>query len=311
MSKFIGDFLGFSIGDIHSSELKIVRTSSGDRYEQGLLPEFKDTTVEIPGGDGMYYFDSHYTSKKFQIDFAFDSLTEFEIRRLSQILGFKGTQWLIFDETPYKKYRVKCAQPPTIKYICFEGQNGVDVYKGEGTLNLIAYYPFGVSQEIEVEVEQQTMVASVENRAIVSSEPGWIITNSGDLPIDNLKIVFNGNDIETGDLLTLWHRTSGRQRNAQITFDFGNRYLSEIYGTNKMFMIDMKNKLFQRVSTYWEDGNFKYKPKDICNNYLTGDSKFFSIPVSGSYGFCFYSDYGNSRKSLSHGFKYMYRLIYY
>ena len=43
MSVFSGDFLGFTLGDIHSSQLNITRVSSGDRYEDILLPQFKDT----------------------------------------------------------------------------------------------------------------------------------------------------------------------------------------------------------------------------------------------------------------------------
>jgi hypothetical protein len=32
--------------------------------------------VQIPGGDGTYYFGSYYTQKQFDIPFAFDALTE-------------------------------------------------------------------------------------------------------------------------------------------------------------------------------------------------------------------------------------------
>jgi hypothetical protein len=60
MSVYSGDFLGFKIGDIHSSQLNITRVSSGDRYEDNLLPQLKNTTIEVPGSDGTYYFDTFY-----------------------------------------------------------------------------------------------------------------------------------------------------------------------------------------------------------------------------------------------------------
>jgi len=61
MSVFSGDFLGFTLGDIHSSQLNITRVSSGDRYTDILLPSFKDITAEVPGGDGMYYWNTFYS----------------------------------------------------------------------------------------------------------------------------------------------------------------------------------------------------------------------------------------------------------
>ena len=92
MSVFQGDFLGFTLGDIHSSQLNITRVSSGDRYEDILLPQLKDTTIEVPGGDGMYYLDTFYTQKPFTLNFAYDDLRDEDLRRLRRLFGFKGIQ---------------------------------------------------------------------------------------------------------------------------------------------------------------------------------------------------------------------------
>ena len=191
MSIYQGDFLGFSIGGIHSSQLKIVRISSGDRYEDRLLPEFKDITVEIPGGDGSYYFNTLHTKKTFKIDFAFDELGEAEIRRLSQVLGFKGIQPLIFDETPYKKYMVKIQDVPSLKYICFDSKNKVKIFKGEGSINFVAYYPYGLST---INYHRTGLSGQFE------------ILNKGDFPIDNLQIIQKTSDVnsETGLSISLY-----------------------------------------------------------------------------------------------------------
>jgi len=42
MSVYTGDFLGFSLGGIHSSQLNITRVSNNDRYIENLTPAFKD-----------------------------------------------------------------------------------------------------------------------------------------------------------------------------------------------------------------------------------------------------------------------------
>ena len=118
MSVFSGEFLGFQLGDYHSSNLNITRVSSGNRYADNLIPNFKDITVEVPGGDGAYYWDTKFSTRTFQIDFAYDDLRDEDLRQLAKIFSFKGVKPLIFDESPFKKYMVKCAGAPSLKYIC-------------------------------------------------------------------------------------------------------------------------------------------------------------------------------------------------
>jgi len=82
MSVYSGDFLGFTLGEVHSSQLNITRVSSGDRYEDILLPQFNDSTLEVPGGDGTYYLDTFYTQKPFTLNFAYDDLRDEDLRAL-------------------------------------------------------------------------------------------------------------------------------------------------------------------------------------------------------------------------------------
>ena len=46
------DFVGFTFNGISSSDLGIVRTSNGDRFDMSLSPDFDNTTVEVKGRDG-------------------------------------------------------------------------------------------------------------------------------------------------------------------------------------------------------------------------------------------------------------------
>ncbi len=116
----MGDFTGFTFGGQHSDGLNIIRVSSGDRYEEQLHPEIKDRTAEVLGVHGDYYFGSDYGTRTFDIDFAFDHLTERQFRELRKIFGTKNIKELIFDERPYKKYMAKIESPVELSYVCFD-----------------------------------------------------------------------------------------------------------------------------------------------------------------------------------------------
>ena len=151
-----GDFIGFSFNEHRSESLGIVRVSDGSRYNEDLVPTTQDKTVQVPGGDGFYYFGSDYTQRQFSINIAFDELTEKQFRELQQVFGTKELGKLVFDERPYKYYMVKSGKPQ-LKYICF-GKEGERIYKGEGTLTFTAYYPFAKSvfKFLEKEIEKET-----------------------------------------------------------------------------------------------------------------------------------------------------------
>lgn len=145
-----GDFIGFTFNGVHSSELGIVRTSDGSRFSTNLLPTIQDKTVQVPGGDGTYFFGSYYTQKPFNISFATDEVTEEQFHQITTLFGDKQIHDLIFDETPYKVYSAKCTGNPQFKFICFEEEDSNGkikrIYKGEGTLNFTCYYPYARSR---------------------------------------------------------------------------------------------------------------------------------------------------------------------
>ena len=141
-----GDYIGFTYNGKHSSELGIVRTSDGSRFNENLLPTMQDKTVQVPGADGTYYFGSYYTQRQFNISFAFDSLTEFQVAQLKSHFGDKGIHDLIFDECPYKVYSAKVTGTATIKHIAFSEGATNRLYKGEGSIQFTCYNPFARSR---------------------------------------------------------------------------------------------------------------------------------------------------------------------
>lgn len=140
-----GDFLGFTFSGVHSSSLGIVRTSDGSRYNENLLPEFEDKTVKVPGRDETYYFGSEYKQRIFEVKIAFDNMTDKQFRQLRQLMSGQELKDLIFDEAPYKVYKVKANGAPSLSYIAFDEEYR-RIYKGEGTLSFIAYFPFARSR---------------------------------------------------------------------------------------------------------------------------------------------------------------------
>ena len=139
------DFCGFTFNGIHSSELNIIRTSNGSRFNETMGAAFQDKTAPIEGGDGLLFWNSFYTNKPFSFQFAYDSLTEPQRRKLAQVFCAKAVGELILDEFPYKAYTVKVQSPLQLNYVPFDDNNGNRIYKGEGTVQFIAYYPYAKS----------------------------------------------------------------------------------------------------------------------------------------------------------------------
>lgn len=341
-----GDFIGFSFDGIHSSELGIVRTSEGSRYNDNLLPNIQDSTVEVPGKDGMYYFGSSFKQREFNISIAFDSLTEDKLRRLKSVFSTKDIKPLIFDEAPYKKYYVKLNTQPTFSYICFdesydelydeshdllycelynkpcdesENSNGstsgstsgsVDestngstdennklkrIYKGEGNLKFIAYYPFARSVHKTLDKYLDTEIENKKEWALSSGMLETLgdydsfkkstestnsyyakIYNPGDLETD-FKIYFkfiNGSTPLTLEKIYLGNSSdSGNSAMYQIEFDKNIKQL----GNDSGFIFDTKTNLLQGI-----DSDNKLTG-NLYNKHIINGS-FFKIPVTTDYG---------------------------
>ena len=142
MINYDYDFIGFTYNGKHSiKDLKIYRTSNGGRYDGDLVPSTKDKTALVDGMVGSYYFGTQVDARVFSISFAFDNMTDKDLRVLRQIFNGDGIHSLIFDEEPYKVYMAKVTGNTNIKHLCFD--NGVDrLYKGEGTVQFTCFYPY-------------------------------------------------------------------------------------------------------------------------------------------------------------------------
>ena len=136
------DFIGFSFNGKHClKDFGMYRTSDGSRYNDDLVPTMNDKIIDVPGGDGQFFFGTNYKTRQFSISVAFDHLTETKYNQLKQWLNGKGIHDLVFDEKPYKVYSAKITGTPQFKTLCFT-ENDERIYKGEGTIQFICYHPF-------------------------------------------------------------------------------------------------------------------------------------------------------------------------
>lgn len=139
------DFLDFYYNGKWASELGLIKVNNGKRQDDEVLPASKDITIDIPGNDGVYYVNSKYQQREFKVDFAYDGLTEADIKAIREWLAPKKECRLIFSERPYKYYMAKPKSAPKLSYIAFDADDGSRVYKGEGSVQFVCYYPWARS----------------------------------------------------------------------------------------------------------------------------------------------------------------------
>lgn len=283
-----GDFIGFSFNGYRSEDLGIVRVSDGSRYNEDLVPTTQDKTVQVPGGDGFYYFGSDYTQREFSINIAFDELTEEQLRELQQVFGTKELGKLIFDERPYKYYMVKSGKPQ-LKYICFGKDGEARIYKGEGTLTFTAYYPYAKSvhkflSEFKDDIfknknEWKGSINLLESKgsydtAIQNKPTIYTINlyNPGDLETDFiLRFNFKGNQIGGFDLKLQKNNT-----------DYGKLAFSTItkFSKDNAFQINTKTNLIEGLSGNDDKG---YELTGTLYNKYVKLGDFFKIPTGDGY----------------------------
>lgn len=269
-----GDFIGFSFNEHRSESLGIVRVSDGSRYNEDLVPTTQDKTVQVPGGDGFYYFGSDYTQRQFSINIAFDELTEKQFRELQQVFGTKELGKLVFDERPYKYYMVKSGKPQ-LKYICF-GKEGERIYKGEGTLTFTAYYPFAKSifkflneygnKNKDEWKEASGMKPEKGTYDIVSNNGSISVYNAGDLETDFiLKFSLPVDNTPIGDIkITLSKENVGKVEAFLDLNGFSKK------GADTGFQINTKTNLIEGFNAEGLTGTL------YNENITQGD--FFKIP---------------------------------
>lgn len=154
MLNLKGEYLGFTFNGHHSSEYGLVVVSDGDRYHQTLSSNFSDTIVSVPGKNGGYYFGTQLQMKDFTIRCAYDEMTSNMMHRIQNWLYPNQVGWLIFDETPYKKYKVKISNVPEFSFVPFDDFKNIgrytiqkEILKGELQIQFFSFDEYGYENE--------------------------------------------------------------------------------------------------------------------------------------------------------------------
>lgn len=186
-------FIGFSFGGEHSIDIyHVYRTSNGDRYDHNLTPQMFDKTVDVPGGDGQYYFKTNYKTRQFSIPIAFDDLDQTRFDAMKKWLNGKEIKPLVFDERTEVTYSAKVTGTPQLKYVCFDN-NGTNIYKGEGTIQFTCYFPFGWEGDSENWSASSSSAMNVNTNISIGGQLPTTFEFSttgvtGEVEIGNLKI---------------------------------------------------------------------------------------------------------------------------
>ena len=303
-----GDFLGFTFIDKHSDDFGIIRVSDGNRYKENLQPEIKDIHTEVPGMDGEYYFGTTFGVKNFDLDIAFDSINEKQLRDLKRHFGQKRMGKLIFDEEPYKYYWAKIESPIELSYVCFDEVKKEEVsfygikrrtttvmrptgeteriYKGDGTISFICYYPYAKS---EFKVLPTNKYDNINEWASVSGILDSNTYSSFDKYNEGIIKIYNAGDIATGFRLYTPIVNSLEISYISMSGDLEPKILKldgiTQQGSNDIgFVINTDTGLIQGVSSIsTTNGNVSYTTTGTLYNRFIVGGYFFKLEPNFSY----------------------------
>lgn len=275
------DLTGFKFGDYHSSQFGLIRVSNGSRYNEYLLPTLKNTTTDVSGMEGTLYFGTQKTTRSFQIDMAFDSLTEEDIRDIREWLT--GAHSLIFDERPYIQYMCILNSAPQLKYLTFE-ENGERIYKGELSVNFVSYLPYGYSIDgkkfiddfLDENFEEWSNASHLAYKNFYEGET----LRTYDKFEGNNVYVYNGGDVEADYVLTCYFSEGATAKISMndVSYEFSLRAKS----ANSTHLELSVNSKLQYA---------RCRDVNIANGVITGISDYeimlpstemFKIPVGQS-----------------------------
>lgn len=191
-------------------EMGLYKVSNSNRQNDILVPTLKHTTVEVPGGDGTYWFGSQYTQKPITVKFAYDNLTEQNLYTLRWLFDGKKHLHVIFDEYPYKYYDMVVSAAPQFDYVPFTEDRligGIEtprrIFKGEGSVQLVSYLPYAIGvegikkwgdfnpappnlEELKGTVNYYTGSYQIDTYGTIvgNQGTGFIVWNAGELPTD-------------------------------------------------------------------------------------------------------------------------------
>ena len=279
------DLTGFKFGDYHSSQFGLIRVSNGSRYNEYLLPTLKNTTTDVPGMEGTLYFGTQKTTRSFQVDMAFDSLTEEDIRDIREWLT--GAHSLVFDERPYIQYMCILNSAPQLKYLTFE-ENGERIYKGELSVNFVSYLPYGYSIDgkkfiddfLDENFEEWSNASHLAYKNFYEGET----LRTYDKFEGNNVYVYNGGDVEADYVLTCYFTEGATAKISMndVSYEFSLRAKS---ANSTHLELSVNSKLqYARCRDVYIDNEAITGKSDY--EIMLPSTEMFKIPIGQSHITC-------------------------
>ena len=178
----------------------------------------------------------------------------------------------------------KVQSPPQLKYVCFEEKKDDKlqrIYKGEGTINFIAYYPFGMA---DYGYDEYLGIKFPDTSNQTSTNGGEYIFNlldSGDRPFEWMFTTYSGRARQLSSI-KLYDITDGSEvLIGQLNFnplpdDSTYYYYQARPETHYYLMIDSKTNLVEM--TRWVNRQVGYEHLGVLYNKYIVSGDFFKIP---------------------------------
>ena len=73
------DYIGFTFGQYHSSDLGLYRVSDGSRYQREVSPTAEDRVLRVEGSDVSHFVEARLESRTISLNIAYDNLSEEQV----------------------------------------------------------------------------------------------------------------------------------------------------------------------------------------------------------------------------------------
>lgn len=268
------DYIGFTFGQYHSSELGLYRVSDGNRFRREVSGGTQDTVLRIEGSDVSYFVEARLEPRTISLNIAYDSLSEEQVSLIGKVFDGRTVHPLILDELPFKAYYARVHRAIELSYIPFGTMYGERIYKGEGSIEFMLYDPLAVSTGKYLADYPTRYFPNRDEWAVASrmkmdkgdydgTGENILMYNAGDISTD-LEIYFSLSEILNIDMYT---RVAG-DSDRQVLFNIPKKETNaDVY-----VRLNSRNHLFEGCNGDREPTNTLY------NKYIIAGS-IFNLPV--------------------------------
>lgn len=149
-------FISFTYGGKFIEDFSLIATVRGDRMERQLYGDFSDNTSTYDVIDGQFYWGTHFTTNKLELQLSTDEITEQELQDFKSWFRPGEGRELILAEYPNRAIWARINKPPEYHVLPFEKkvksmfagrlyEISTTVYRGDIDLEFVMDDPFWYS----------------------------------------------------------------------------------------------------------------------------------------------------------------------